>query len=82
MNPKLVNSLLEIIRSLEPADIKLLKQRLQELPQIKETEGNLTKWSNPDEQFQAIKEWAESHSYDTPLLSDYAVSRAGIYEED
>lgn len=82
MNPKLVNFLLEIIRSLEPAEIKLLNQRIQELPQLNEIEENPTKWSNPDEQFQAIKEWAESHSYNTPLLSDYAVSRAGIYEED
>ena len=81
MNTKLVNSLLEIICSLEPQEIKLLNQKIQELPQLNEVSGK-TKFSNPDEQFQAIKKWAESHSHDTPLLSDYAVSRGGIYEED
>ncbi|MDJ0580690.1 hypothetical protein [Crocosphaera sp.] len=34
-----------------------------------------------EERFKAIKEWAESHNDDTPLLSDYAVSHAGIYEK-
>ncbi len=30
----------------------------------------------------AFREWAESHRRDTPLLSEYALSRAGIYEDD
>ena len=28
----------------------------------------------------AFEAWSESHSRDTPLLSDYAVSREGIYD--
>lgn len=38
--------------------------------------------ATPDEWVKAFREWADSHRRDTPLLSDYAVSRAGIYSED
>ncbi|MCM0592386.1 MAG: hypothetical protein HEQ35_26100 [Gloeotrichia echinulata IR180] len=38
--------------------------------------------ATPDEWVKAFREWASSHTRDTPLLDDYAVSRAGIYEED
>ncbi len=31
---------------------------------------------------QALRSWSESHDRNTPLLSDYAVSRAGIYEDE
>ncbi|MCC5602503.1 hypothetical protein [Nostoc favosum] len=30
----------------------------------------------------AFREWAQSHRRDTPLLSEYALSRAGIYDDD
>ncbi|WGV23340.1 hypothetical protein [Halotia branconii] len=30
----------------------------------------------------AFQEWAESHRRDTPLLSEYALSRTGIYDDD
>ncbi|MCC5645783.1 hypothetical protein LC607_23155 [Nostoc sp. CHAB 5824] len=30
----------------------------------------------------AFREWAESHRRDMPLLSEYALSRAGIYDDD
>ncbi|MBW4669131.1 MAG: hypothetical protein KME60_17310 [Cyanomargarita calcarea GSE-NOS-MK-12-04C] len=30
----------------------------------------------------AFREWAEGHRRDTPLLSEYALSRAGIYDDD
>jgi hypothetical protein len=33
-----------------------------------------------DEWIRELKAWAESHERDQPLLSDYAVSREGIYE--
>ena len=38
--------------------------------------------ATPDEWVKAFREWADSHRRDTPILSDYAVSRAGIYSED
>ena len=40
------------------------------------------KTATPDEWVKAFCEWADSHRRDTPMLSDYAVSRAGIHEED
>ena len=30
----------------------------------------------------AFQEWAQSHRRDTPLLSEYALSRAGIYDDE
>ncbi|WP_414568288.1 hypothetical protein [Nostoc sp. CCY 9925] len=30
----------------------------------------------------AFREWAESHRRDTPLLSEYALTRAGIYDDE
>jgi hypothetical protein len=38
--------------------------------------------ATPDEWVKAFREWADNHRRDTPLLSDYAVSQAGIYLED
>lgn len=38
--------------------------------------------ATPDEWVKAFREWADSHRRDTPLLNDYAVSRAGIYEDE
>ncbi|GAB1539234.1 hypothetical protein NUACC21_19000 [Scytonema sp. NUACC21] len=38
--------------------------------------------ATPSEWVKAFREWADSHRRNTPLLDDYAVSRAGIYEED
>ncbi len=81
MNTKLVDSLFEIIRSLEPTEFTLLNERIQSLHISTSSQEN-PEILTDDERFQAIKEWAESHDDDTPLLSDYAVSRAGIYEED
>ena len=33
----------------------------------------------PEEKAQAFREWAESHSHDTPILSNEAISRKTIY---
>ena len=80
MNTQLVKSLAQIINALTPEEKELLKQKMNLNSQNQERPFSET--ASPEERFQAIKEWAESHSHDTPLLSDYAVSRAGIYEED
>ncbi|MGK7882842.1 MAG: hypothetical protein AB4060_22490 [Crocosphaera sp.] len=81
MNTKLVDSLFEIIRSLEPTEFTLLNEKIQNLNNYNSSQKS-PEILTSEERFKAIKEWAESHDYDTPLLSDYAVSRAGIYEED
>jgi len=38
--------------------------------------------ATPSELKQAFREWAESHEHNTPLLSDYAVSRESIYDDE
>lgn len=40
------------------------------------------KTATAEEWITAFREWAESHRRDTPLLSEYALSRAGIYDDD
>ena len=81
MNTKLVDSLFEIICSLEPTEFSLLNEKVKTLKTSNLSKENSEKITF-DDRFKAIKEWAESHDHDTPLLSNYAVSRAGIYEED
>lgn len=36
-------------------------------------------FSTPEDRARAFMEWAASHSRDTPLLSDEAISRESIY---
>ena len=36
--------------------------------------------ATPEERAQAFREWAFSHDWNTPLLSDYAVSRESMYD--
>jgi hypothetical protein len=38
--------------------------------------------ATPQERVRAFREWAESHGKDTPLLTDEAISRESIYEDD
>lgn len=46
---------------------------------IEEQEGK--KILSPQEKARLWREWAASHSHNTPLLSDEAISRESIYEE-
>ncbi len=87
MNAKLVNALAQIIQSLTPEEKRLLEEKgnvknfnpltgeaFQERPFYEE--ATREEWLN------ALQKWSESHRKDIPLLSDEAVSRRGIYEED
>ncbi|MBW4476767.1 MAG: hypothetical protein KME54_07810 [Tolypothrix brevis GSE-NOS-MK-07-07A] len=38
--------------------------------------------ASAEEWIQALKDWSISHRRNTPLLSDYAVSRTAIYEDN
>lgn len=49
---------------------------------VKSQERPFYETATPEEWVKALREWADSHKRDTPLLSDYAVSRAGIYEDE
>jgi len=35
----------------------------------------------PEDRARAFREWAKSHDRNTPLLSDYAVSRESMYDD-
>lgn len=38
--------------------------------------------ATPEERARAFREWAKSHDRNTPLLSDYAVSRESMYDDE
>ncbi|MBW4638609.1 MAG: hypothetical protein KME05_10290 [Gloeocapsa sp. UFS-A4-WI-NPMV-4B04] len=38
--------------------------------------------ATPEERARAFREWADSHERNTPLLSDYAVSRESMYDDE
>ncbi|NJN12467.1 MAG: hypothetical protein HC836_36800 [Richelia sp. RM2_1_2] len=88
-NVKLVDSLVEIIKSLTPEEKKLLEVKIRteddttvgssqhlSLSPKKDDLDDLKGLSNK------LQRWSERHPRSIPLLSDYAVSRSGIYEED
>lgn len=87
MNVKLVDSLLSIIKSLTPEEKALLEKKMKtEVNEnaIAESSETLTSTdkNNVDEWTNKLLHWSERHPRNIPLLSDYAVSRSGIYEED
>ena len=44
--------------------------------------GSFYQTATPEEWIKALREWSESHHRNLPLVSDEAVSRRGMYEED
>lgn len=38
--------------------------------------------TTPEDRARAFREWAQSHHQNTSLLSDYAVSRESIYDDE
>lgn len=56
-----------------------LNSMIEHLRELKETPSYKT---TPEERARAFREWAESHDRNTPLLSDYAVSRESIYDDE
>ncbi len=78
MNTKLIDSLITIIDSLNPTERNLLEQKLGNLP--RQNQLNPSEMTAKD-RLKSIQNWDENHS-STILLSDFAVSREGIYQED
>lgn len=64
---------------------ELLKNAIELLlTTSRSTESNVPSQFDPDvteEWIQTFTDWANSHSSDTPLLSDEAVSRESIYRD-
>jgi hypothetical protein len=88
-NVKLIDSLVEIIKSLTPEEKKLLGVKIRtEVDPIIESSQQLSSSVKNDDLdnlkglTNKLQKWSERHPHSVPLLSDYAVSRSGIYEED
>lgn len=79
MNQKLVESLAQIIESLNAEERKLLEYKLKDSLNDQGTSFDAT--VTPKERAKAYREWAESHHIDSPILSDEAISRETIYGE-
>ncbi len=69
------------ITSRTPEQIKpYLETMLERLVESKERPFYET--ATPEERARAFREWASSHDLNTPLLSDYAVSRESMYDDE
>lgn len=69
------------ITSCTPEQIKPhLETMLERLVESKERPFYET--ATPEERARAFREWASSHERNTPLLSDYAVSRESMYDDE
>ncbi|MGB5771783.1 MAG: hypothetical protein WBM32_18245 [Crocosphaera sp.] len=79
MNQKLVESLVQIIESLNSEEKKLLEDKLKDF--LKDQGTSVDEIATPKERAKAYREWAESHPIDSPILSDKAISRETIYGE-
>ena len=53
---------------------QILAEQITELPFYQKV--------SDEEWIQALNQWSSSHNPNIPLLSDYAVSRADIYEDE
>lgn len=49
---------------------------------VKQKERSFNELTTPEERKNAFWEWANSHERNTPLLSDYAVSRESMYDRE
>ncbi len=68
------------ITSRTPEQIKPhLEAMLERL--VEQKQRPFARTATPEERANAFREWADSHDRNTPLLSDYAVSRESMYDE-
>lgn len=81
MNTQLVESLAEIINKLSPAEQQFLATKTK-LLLTNNLDSPFYETASTEEWINSFKKWADSHSEDSPILSDYAVSRESIYNEE
>ncbi len=75
------------VTNLSPQEVKpyldvMLGDLVKCKQEEKQTKRHFYETATPQEWVQAFREWSEGHRRDTPLLSDYALSRAGIYDDE
>ncbi|WGV24287.1 hypothetical protein [Halotia branconii] len=77
-----ITRLLAKISNRSPLEIKPhLNTMLEQLVQSS-TEPPFYETATAEEWVTAFREWAASHHHETPPLSDYAVSRSSMYEDE
>lgn len=82
MNVKLIESLVEVVRSLSPEERSLLEEKLKAASvELEGRERPFHETATSKEWAKAFREWAESHPRNSPGLSDEAISRESIYAE-
>lgn len=88
MNTKLIESLAQIIESLTSEEQAFLEQtvnskhlRSHSIAEASQ-KSHFYETATSEEWINALRQWSKSHRRDTPLLSDEAVSRQAIYEEN
>ena len=77
---EIITQVLVKMTKLTPEQIQpYLDRMVERLRQLKQTPSSKT---TPEERARAFREWASSHDRNPPLLSDYAVSRESIYDDE
>ncbi|BAZ24716.1 hypothetical protein NIES4073_56140 [Kalymmatonema gypsitolerans NIES-4073] len=78
-----ITQVLARITTKSPDEIKPhLDAMLERLVQPQQVQRPLYETATPEELAQVFREWAESHDRNSPLLSDYAVSRESMYSDE
>ncbi|WP_250122223.1 hypothetical protein [Chroococcidiopsis sp. CCMEE 29] len=77
---EVITQVLVRMTNLTPEQIQPhLDYMVERLRELKQTPSYKT---TPEERARAFREWASSHDRNTLLLSDYAVSRESIYDDE
>ncbi|GDZ93764.1 hypothetical protein PA905_16040 [Planktothrix agardhii CCAP 1459/11A] len=79
MNIQLVESLVTIINALSVEERQLLQKKVKINGEM--SPANINVDQSAQDWIEKLQNWSISHRQNTPLLSDEAVSRQGIYEE-
>jgi len=79
---EVITQVLAKITTLSPEQIKPYFDTMLEQLVKPQAEHPLYETATPNQLSQAFREWADSHNRNTPILSDYAVSRESMYSDE
>jgi hypothetical protein len=79
---KTITQVLVKITNRTPEQLKPYLDALLERLVQSQQERPFYETATPEEWSRAFRAWADSHERNTPLLSDYAVSRESMYDEE
>lgn len=77
---KAIAEILARISHQSPEKVEILLETM--LKQLIEPKTPFYETATPTERAQAFRDWASSHDQGSALLSDYAVSRDSIYDDE